>query len=131
MSLRILNAKKKLAVLVLGAALIIASGCAYLDFLQGYRDAGGPVYYEGHLVNDVIPCESTWNPWAISPVGDAGLLQFAAVTWGWNARYPSAPWQSAYEQGWAGAKLLNWLNANGISPGSTFGWPHCWWTGGW
>src|SRR3990167_2434015 len=45
-------------------------------FLQGYRDGDGNPSWEDHFVNVVVPCESTWNPYAVSDGGHLGLAQF-------------------------------------------------------
>lgn len=91
-------------------------------FTAGYRDAGGPPQYLDHLIADVIPCESHWNPLNVSDAGHLGLLQFDPGTWETCARV-GADWRDPYEQGWAGAILLNSI----AEPGGTGGWRVCWW----
>ena len=65
-------------------------------FLEGYRDGGGNLAWEAHFVNVVIPCESTWNPYAVSWWGHLGLAQFAPRSW---TLAGGGDWTDPYQQG--------------------------------
>jgi len=92
------------------------------QFLNGYRYCGGPPEYEQHLVQIVIPCESGW---VLDPGGyHLGLAQFDPQTWA-VAAPPESDFRQAVAQGCAVAR---WIN-RGIDPGSSAGWPYCWWAG--
>jgi len=93
-------------------------------FLLGYRERHGNPGYEQLLLFRVIPCESGWN---LNPVGYYyGLAQFDPGTWASHAP-PGYSYTDPWAQGWAVADLIEDLEANGTSPGSSGGWPHCWW----
>jgi hypothetical protein len=96
------------------------------EFLAGYRAAGGPPDLESHILNNVIPCESGWIPSRVSSAGHLGLLQFDPGTW---ASAGGGDWADPHTQGRNGATWLWMLEAEGSSPGSTAGWPGCWWAG--
>lgn len=51
------------------------------QFIQGFLDAGGPTWALEHFLSVVIPCESGWQPGAVSPGGHLGLVQFAEESW--------------------------------------------------
>ena len=91
-------------------------------FTQGYQDAGGISEYLGHIINDVIPCESTWQPDPNSPEY-YGLGQFIWSTWVSVRRSADADFRDPYEQGWAIA-----VNARDNDP--RYEWPSCWMKGG-
>jgi hypothetical protein len=95
-------------------------------FSAGYLDAGGPPDLLDHFLYHVIPCESHWNPLDISDDGQIGLAQFDPGTWASYAR-PGADWRDPWEQGWATADLAGDLISRGESPGSSGGWPWCYW----
>ena len=99
-------------------------GRGVLAFLAGYDTAGGDRRYREHVV-DVVECESHWQ---IDPGNPdyRGLAQFTPSTWSSYAR-PGADWRDPWEQGWAVADLIGDLEDRGVSPGSTAGWPYCWW----
>lgn len=87
------------------------------QFTDGYRKAGGPEQLLNHILYRVIPCESTYNPYALNHVGPFyGLMQFYPPTW---YAMGGGDWFSAWWQGYNTAKLLHHA-----SPGTQ--WPHCW-----
>ena len=87
------------------------------QFMQGYRQAGGPEAYLSHILNDVIPCESGYDSYAISYGGPYyGLMQFQASTW---YSVGGGDWFSPWQQGYNTAMLLKIAY-----PGSQ--WPYCW-----
>ena len=89
-------------------------------FLEGYRSADGPSCWEGHFVQVVIPCESSWR---LDPPGFwLGLVQFDPDTWAKARRHPDADYRDPFEQGWA---VATWINA-GVDPAGTGGWAGCW-----
>lgn len=96
---------------------------AVADFSRGYQDAGGDPALLPHVI-EVVDCESSWQ---LDPGNPDywGLGQFVPSTWYANAR-AGASWMDPYEQGWAMATLIG-----KVDPGSTGGWPVCWWVGGW
>lgn len=73
-------------------------------FKQGFRDAGGDEWTLTQFVSVIVPCESGWNPNAVSAGGHLGLAQFAPASWervgsltGWT------DWTNPYQQGWNAA----------------------------
>ena len=72
-------------------------------FVQGYRDAGGPPELEAHFLERVIPCESGWDTYAVSPYGHRGLAQFARDSW---VKAGGGDWRDAYQQG---ANVARWV----------------------
>lgn len=97
-------------------------------FAQGYVDAGGPVVYLRHLVEDVLPCEGEWR--TVYTNGYVSAFQFTPGTWGTAARGtgltdPLDP----FHVGANVAALINDLERRGVSPGSSAGWPVCFWRG--
>lgn len=51
------------------------------DWREGYRAASGNPEWEETFVGIVIPCESGWDHYAVSPGGHLGLGQFHPGTW--------------------------------------------------
>lgn len=66
------------------------------QFAAGYTAAGGNDRWREHLLDVVIPCESGWDPLAVSPAGHLGLAQFAADSW---QRAGGGDWRDPYTQG--------------------------------
>ena len=96
------------------------------DFRQGYRDHGGNPAWEDHVIYDVIlGCEhkSGWE-W-LGGNEYLSIAQFHPDTW---ARVASATGlddpTNLYH---VGANVAYWSNR--VDPGSTAGWPVCWWKG--
>lgn len=86
-------------------------------FIAGYRDSGGPEDKLEHIVTRVIPCESSGNPYAVSPAGPYyGLMQFVGATW---RAAGGGDWADPYQQGANTAWLLGKAN-----PSTQ--WPVCW-----
>lgn len=95
----------------------------YAGYLDGSRGEAWLLDLAVHVA-DVIDCESGWQT---RPEGyHLGLGQFAPETWAANARAGADP-GDPYEQGFAVATLIRRLGERGVSPGSTAGWPACWW----
>ena len=91
-------------------------------FLAGYRFGGGDPAWEGHWVNDVIPCESEWD---VDPPGiHYGLAQFAEGTWHSAKCSPEADYTDPWEQGCAVAR---WMAQIPGRWGTSAGWPNCFW----
>ncbi len=88
-------------------------------FFQGYRDAGGQ-YPEGRI-DAMVQCESTWR---LDPGGyHLGLAQFSPGTWATvSAITGLAGPYNPYHQGY---NVAVWSSM--VSPGTTAGWPYCWW----
>lgn len=102
--------------------------CSDCAFAQGYIDAGGPERYLRHLVEDVRPCEGEWGVAYANRYVSA--FQFTPGTWAAAAsRTGRADPLDPYDVGANVAWLINDLERRGISPGSTAGWPTCWWRG--
>jgi hypothetical protein len=97
-------------------------------FAAGYLDHGGPPGYLRHLLDDVRPCEGEW--WIVYDNGYMSALQFTPGTWAGVARKTQL-WDplDPYHVGANVAALINDLERAGRSPGSTGGWPTCWWRG--
>ena len=71
-------------------------------FIQGYRDSSGYPAWESHFVLEVIPCESHWNTFAVSPAGHLGLAQFEVRSW---EKAGGGDWTDPYQQG---ANVARW-----------------------
>lgn len=98
-------------------------------FAQGYLDGAGPPHYLRHLVEDVLPCEGG-DSWEHADAYHVSRAQFAWGSWKTAALHtghadPLDPYHVGRNVAW----LINELERGRISPGSTGGWPHCWWVG--
>jgi hypothetical protein len=90
---------------------------AAAQFAAGYRQAGGPEQYLSHILYNVMPCESDYNPYAVSYGGPYyGLMQFSSYTW---YSVGGGDWFNPYQQGYNTAMLVN-------STDPTTQWPYCW-----
>jgi hypothetical protein len=88
------------------------------DFTAGYLSIGGSERVLEHILDWVIPCESSYNLHAFNPAGPFyGLMQFLEATW---MRVGGGDWRDAEQQGANTARLLK----SGAHPESQ--WPHCW-----
>jgi len=99
---------------------------AWDAFRQGYRDFGGREGWLEHFVQDVFSsCESTvWGGWYSN--GYVSRAQFHPDSWATTVRNtglvePTDPYV-------VGGNVAWWSNAI-RHPGSTAGWPTCWWWG--
>ena len=95
-------------------------------FLQGYRDYGGNPAWEAHWLLDVLPCESGhWGQdWYAN--GYRSRAQFHPGSW---ATASAITGQIDGSDPYAvGANVAAWSNLI-AHPGSTAGWPTCWWRG--
>ena len=103
---------------VLGSQSPAESDGVRAAFFDGYRDAGGQD--EGRVAA-MIQCESSWR---LDQGGyHLGLAQFDPGTWATvSAITGYADWLNPYHQG---ANVATW--ASMISPGTSAGWPSCWW----
>lgn len=107
---------------------------ANTEFLTGYREAGGPPELEGHLLGRVLPCESggayvgtiDWTP---GNPDYRSAAQFHPGTWEYTERVAGRylRFEDPRDVGTAVAIWLRYLIDRGTSPGSTSGWPVCWW----
>ena len=88
-------------------------------FFLGYRGAGGQ-HPEGQI-DAMVQCESSWR---LDPDGyHLGLAQFSPGTWVTvSAITGLADPYNPYHQGY---NVAVW--ASMVSPGTTAGWPYCWW----
>ena len=87
------------------------------QFALGFLSAGGPREVLPHIIHRVMPCESSYNRYAVNKVGPFyGLMQFLPATW---HALDGGNWYSARVQGENTAKLL------ADSDPSTQ-WPVCW-----
>ncbi len=88
------------------------------DFFQGYREGGGT---DEERIDAMIFCESSW---IIDPPGyHLGLAQFDSETWATVSVItgfidPLNPFHQGYN-------VAAW--ASMVSPGTSAGWPRCWW----
>ena len=104
------------------SAIVLGDGA----FLQGYRDFGGNAAWEAHFLNDVLPCESGhWGQdWYAN--GYRSRAQFHPGSW---ATASAITGQIDGSDPYAvGANVAVWSNLI-AHPGSTAGWPTCWWRG--
>ncbi|KKL23927.1 hypothetical protein LCGC14_2420530, partial [marine sediment metagenome] len=109
------------AILAPVAALPYVPTDTYTRFFEGYRAAGGLGGLEEARIDALIWCESSWR---LDPGGyHLGLAQFDPGTWatvsaitGYAAPYN--PWHQGFN-------VSVW--ASMISPGTSAGWPSCWW----
>src|SRR3990167_8412106 len=101
-------------------------------FAAGYRDAGGPERYLRHLVEDVLPCEGAPD-WSIIDYrnGYVSRAQFSPDSWRSAAAHTGVTAPDPYSVGRQVAWWINAIEREGLSPGSTAGWPTCWYAGGW
>jgi LysM repeat protein len=87
------------------------------EFSIGYRSIGGSESNLTHILERVIPCESSYNVRAYNPAGPYyGLMQFVEETW---IRSGGGDWYDARQQGANTARLLQ-----AARPETQ--WPHCW-----
>lgn len=94
-----------------------SGGTAQEQFASGFRSVGGSESTLQHLMDTVIPCESSWNTNAYNPAGPFyGLLQFLPPTW---RGVGGGDWFDPWQQGANAARLLQ-----SSTPSSQ--WPHCW-----
>ena len=98
-------------------------------FSRGYLDYGGRADWLAHFVNDVIPgCENKGYGWVWHPEASAyvSVAQFDSGSWATASANTglSDPWDLYH----VGANVAQWSNAIN-HPGSSGGWPHCWWVG--
>jgi len=106
-------------------------GCVTEDdceFARGYVDGGGRVDYLRHLLQDVRPCEGEWR--TVYTNGYVSAFQFTPGTWAAAAKRTGAtdpldPYSVGINVAW----LIGELERTGVGPGSTGGWPTCWWRG--
>ncbi len=88
-------------------------------FFQGYRDAGGQ--YPKGLIDAMVQCESSWR---LDPDGyHLGLAQFSPGTWATVSAITS--FTDPYNPYHQGYNVAVWSSM--VSPGTTAGWPYCWW----
>ena len=98
-----------------------ACGSTWACFFWGYRDGGGQ--YPEERIDAMINCESGWQ---IDPGNEWGLAQFNPGTWGIVSGITGLiDWRDPYAQGY---NVAVW--ASMVSPGTTAGWPYCWWVWG-
>ena len=91
------------------------------EFARGYVDAGGPLVYLRHLLQDVRPCEGNFG--VAYDNGYLSAFQFTPGSWSSAARAtgmanPLDPYQVGVNVAW-------WI-LHIADPGSTEGWPTCW-----
>lgn len=97
-------------------------------FARGFVDAGGPLQYLRHLLEDVRPCEGNFG--VAYANGYVSAFQFTPGTWAAMAR-KTGLWDplNPYDVGANVAALIVELERSGVSPGSSGGWPVCFWRG--
>ena len=91
-------------------------------FLAGFDAHGGRPEWRARFV-EVVQCESTWRPLAVSEAGHLGLGSFHPDTWRrvWElVGMPVQDWRSPF---WQGAATAIWSNEVGPEPPA--GWS-CW-----
>lgn len=96
-----------------------ACGSTWDCFFYGYLDGKGQ--YSTERIDAMILCESSWR---IDPGGfHLGLAQFDPGTWAIvSAITGLTDWRDPYAQGY---NVAVWSGM--VSPGTTAGWPRCWW----
>ena len=88
-------------------------------FFQGYRDAGGQ--FPEERIDAMVQCESSWQ---LDPDGyHLGLAQFSPGTWATVSAITA--FTDPYNPYHQGSNVAVWSSM--ISPGTTAGWPYCWW----
>lgn len=88
-------------------------------FFNGYRRGGG-IYAEDHI-DRLVQCESQWR--IVTGGQFLGLAQFHSRTWATVAQLTGYwDWKNPLHQG---VNVAVWSQR--IDPGSTQGWPVCWW----
>ena len=87
--------------------------------MAGYRDAGGREDYLAHIVGAVIPCEYGWEPYVKVNYYES-RAQFDPGSWA------TAGGGDPADDYTVGRNVANWI-AMIDDPGSTSGWPTCWW----
>ncbi len=94
----------------------------YTQFFDGYRSAGGQ---DDERIDALIWCESSWR---IDPGGwHLGLAQFDPGTWATvSAITGYTDWLDPFSQGF---NVAVW--ASMISPGTSAGWPSCFYAIDW
>ena len=94
-------------------------------FADGFRAWGGREEWLEHFVNDVLPCESSeWGGWYDNGYVSRGQFDpgsWATAVGNTGLSDPTNPYA-------VGAAIAWWSNAI-EHPGSTGGWPTCWWRG--
>ena len=98
-------------------------------FSRGFIDGGGDPGLLRHLLEDLLPCEGG-SSWDHEDAYHVSRAQFAHGTWNAAAR-ATGRWdfRDPYDVGFNVAWLLDYLQRAGVSPGSTGGWPTCYWVG--
>jgi hypothetical protein len=102
-------------------------GCASEDdclFARGYADAGGNIAHLRHLLQDVRPCEGEWR--TVYTNGYVSAFQFTPGSWATAARATGMP--DPLDPYQVGVNVAWWIQ-HIIDPGSSDGWPTCWWRG--
>lgn len=96
-------------------------------FIAGYQDHGGNPAWLAHFLYDVAPCEGGYS-WGIADYGNGYVsrLQFHPGSWATAASHTGL-WDGA-DPYHIGANVAWWSSAID-HPGTTSGWPHCWWVG--
>ena len=94
------------------------------SFIDGYRDAGGPFDKLTHILDDVIVCESEWNNiyGYDGPNGYLSVAQFDPDSW------RKAGGGDPFDLYQTGGNVARWLRLID-DPGSSSGWPVCFWEG--
>ena len=91
----------------------------YTQFFEGYHAGAGQ--YPEERIAAMIQCESSWR---INPGGyHLGLAQFDPGTWATVSAITG--YADPYNPFHQGFNVSVW--ASMISPGTTAGWPSCWW----
>lgn len=98
-------------------------------FAAGYLDGDGDPRLLAHLLQEVLPCEGG-DRWDHDDSLHVSRAQFSRGSWATAAaatgyRDPRNPYHVGYNVAW----WLGALEREGRSPGSSAGWPSCWWTG--
>ena len=107
------------------AAYAVVDGDA--AFIAGYLDHGGNPAWQAHFLYDVAPCEGG-PTWGIADYGNGYIsrLQFHPGSWATAATHTGL-WDGA-DPYHVGANVAWWSGAID-HPGTTSGWPYCWWVG--
>jgi LysM repeat protein len=99
------------------ATQAVPSGSVQEQFAAGYRSVHGPENFLQHILQRVIPCESSYNVHAYSAAGPYyGLMQFLPATW---QSAGGGDYFSAWQQGANTGRLIQ-------KAAPTTQWPVCW-----
>ena len=109
---------------IISASILLLYSCIPCQFRYGYNEAGYNLKLERHFVEQVVPCESKWDRFAVNTSSGAkGLAQFLPSTWiqiSERIGY-SGDWTNPIDQGYYTSYWTTQTN-----PAGSGGWIGCW-----